>query len=983
MNLNDNPKRLQQEEQKVLDILIAKMDKVIQRLDRKMKRYVEEAKNVDVITNPDLYLAQILAEQGKKDTAENRKQVLQSRDELYHTRLLLQYEDSSSKGIEEIKVGLHECNYGSERFIASWKMPICFHYIVNTSTEYPNVVKGKHGEKYYTNYKLLVKNQVELRFSHVKKALNMYPGICDDKLLKMIKGTGFFSDSYLDEMIENFNFDDYNPDSVAEIIADEFLQELLERRVTPEFKNIVFSIQKKQGELIRAPYDENMIVQGCAGSGKSMIMLHRLPIILYDNPNSLKRTNLYIITPSRMYIQLAQNMRYQLEISDINMGTIEQYYDFCIEKYSNHNATEYGNIDYDIKIGKTQEKYIFSEKCISDINEYFEQICKGTGVSLDDAYTIFQLEKDSIRKNDTYEKRISNKLLELQKILNANSRVILQYFYGIQNVLNALHTLQFILKNQKNKIVSEIDKQISKRRKEILENKKKLEDAVSKENMDDIKKYQEINLIKSNEINELKKEKINIQKDYEYFYSLKKLEEYIGVIVKPFEILKREFNQNDIKDIYDLIDKRNQWKLFEQFFVILSKSSKIKDKYRKYVDPIAKNISIIGQSIGILRSITVEYLDYKYYDKIQKERIFLTKANSVAIKNAYKLIMKKVMIETKEVRAIKYSPYIYLQAIYLYQGKPSIVPSTLLAIDEAQGIASEEIRLLKNINGSEVIFNIYGDINQHIEGNKGINSWDEYKNIIDFNLYEIQENYRNASQITEYCNKEFNMNMIAINTPGKGVHEIKNFFSEMLTLLTDDIPIGLSAILVSNKSEARYLLEKFSLYEQKFNDMTDGAINIHRTKWNVITIDDAKGLEFRTVIVLSGRMSHNEKYIAFTRALDGLYVYSKKIDVTKYEEGIVIENSRVPKEQENSQTKYTEDVACNNYKDSKLKGFFESKGLEVIDNRDKSGKLWVIGEKSIIKEIVNEAITEFSISGKYASSNEIKNKNGWYTKAKK
>ena len=40
-----------------------------------------------------------------------------------------------------------------------------------------------------------------------------------------------------------------------------------------------------------------MIVQGCAGSGKSMIMLHRLPIILYDNPKSLNRSNLYIITP--------------------------------------------------------------------------------------------------------------------------------------------------------------------------------------------------------------------------------------------------------------------------------------------------------------------------------------------------------------------------------------------------------------------------------------------------------------------------------------------------------------------------------------------------------------------------------------------------------------------------------------------------------------------------------------------------------------
>ena len=60
-----------------------------------------------------------------------------------------------------------------------------------------------------------------------------------------------------------------------------------------------------------------MIVQGCAGSGKSMIMLHRLPIILYDNPKSLNRSNLYIITPSQMYIDMAENMRHQLEISDI------------------------------------------------------------------------------------------------------------------------------------------------------------------------------------------------------------------------------------------------------------------------------------------------------------------------------------------------------------------------------------------------------------------------------------------------------------------------------------------------------------------------------------------------------------------------------------------------------------------------------------------------------------------------------------------
>lgn len=143
-------------------------------------------------------------------------------------------------------------------------------------------------------------------------ALNLVPGVFDDVLMNQIKGTGYFSDSFLEKMIQEFNPDEYNPNAAAKIISDEFLQELLERRSTPEFKNIVFSIQKKQGEIIQAPYNRNMIVQGCAGSGKSMIMLHRLPIILYDNPKSLNRSNLYIITPSQMYIDMAENMRHTL-----------------------------------------------------------------------------------------------------------------------------------------------------------------------------------------------------------------------------------------------------------------------------------------------------------------------------------------------------------------------------------------------------------------------------------------------------------------------------------------------------------------------------------------------------------------------------------------------------------------------------------------------------------------------------------------------
>lgn len=72
-----------------------------------------------------------------------------------------------------------------------------------------------------------------------------------------------------------------------------------------------------------------------------------------------------------------------------------------------------------------------------------------------------------------------------------------------------------------------------------------------------------------------------------------------------------------------------------------------------------------------------------------------------------------------------------------------------------------------------------------------------------------------------------------------------------------------------------------------------------------------------------------------------------------------------------------------NQSKSAVREYFESNGLEVVDNRDQGGRLWVIGEKVAIRNIVNAAIAKFGISGKYAVGKEIKNKNGLCTKTDK
>ena len=996
MNLNENAEDLKKEEQNVLDNLITKMDKVIRNLDQRMQNYVEEARNTDISINPDTYLAKLLAQQGLKDTNQNRKKFLQARDELYHTRLLLHYKDVDCEGIDEIKVGLHSCGNNAESFVTSWKMPLCRHYILNNSSvKYESVVKDRHGVEHHTDYTLIVKNQVKLRFTRVVSALNLMPGVFDDVLMNKIKGTGYFSDSFLEKMIQEFNPDEYEPDAAAKIISDEFLQELLERRSTPEFKNIVFSIQKKQGEIIQAPYDRNMIVQGCAGSGKSMIMLHRLPIILYDNPKSLSRSNLYIITPSQMYIEMAEDMRHQLEISDIKMGTIEQYYDYCIQKYAGHEAGEYGEIIYHTNLTLEKESYIYSKACIEDIHSFFDKNCKMDMSFLDKASQILSVQLKLVDSNEDYLHQIRSRVLNCQKIINANNVVLSKYYIEIMDALDVLYSLSAVLRHRKENIIKNINKAISKEKKTILAAQEEIDNYDQAVNLQAIEN-RKIKIEKSNEkIAVLKATRGRVYNDDDYFKSLTDIDDKLQYALHSYENIKKEFSQNDDDTINEAVN--NIGKIIGVYFMISWDLSKVEDKYSEYQETIAEYLDEAQRRVSILQNENEKYLEYSYFTEIKNRCDLLTRMGESAIKNAYAFIMNKIGIKENDdgkICAHNCSPYLYLQILYQFQGVPNNGFESFLAIDEVQGIAPEEIRLLYNINSGKVVFNMFGDVYQHIEGTKGIDSWSEYDDVLNYDIYEMQENYRNASQITDYCNRKLNMKMSAINTLGKGVHELMSdveFYNEMISQLVNTQRIGLAAILVGDDDEAKYLLNRFELYENKFHDMTIEEFSLHRTRWNIINIDDAKGLEFSSVIVLSGRMSRNERYIAYTRALDELFVYSDVIDLTDFEhkskhikEGEVKPSVALDKDVQQVHEKHMpEKEKKKENSASEVRKFFQNSGFEVRDNRTNGGRLWIIGEKTDICETVNAAITMFGISGKYASSKEINFRNGWYTKTAK
>ena len=82
------------------------------------------------------------------------------------------------------------------------------------------------------------------------------------------------------------------------------------------------------------------------------------------------------------------------------------------------------------------------------------------------------------------------------------------------------------------------------------------------------------------------------------------------------------------------------------------------------------------------------------------------------------------------------SPYMYLQMLYQYQGYANKGNETLITIDEPQNVSYCEYELIMKLNDNKVIFNLFGDVKQHIEGTKFDEAERNGASFVEFQLYK-------------------------------------------------------------------------------------------------------------------------------------------------------------------------------------------------------------------------------------------------------
>ena len=171
-------------------------------------------------------------------------------------------------------------------------------------------------------------------------------------------------------------------------------------------------------------------------------------------------------------------------------------------------------------------------------------------------------------------------------------------------------------------------------------------------------------------------------------------------------------------------------------------------------------------------------------------------------------------------------------------------------IDEGQDYFYNEYKILAECTRTTV--NVYGDTNQQINKARGIGDFDKIDGLWkDVKHYALNENYRNAREITEYVNRLLGMTVTSLGLDGGTVEHIA--LDEVRGAIADAGDDRIAVIYSADDVATGEYLKTFVPPRQLY------------------TVAQSKGMEYERVYAC-GALGETEKYVAYTRALAKLYI---------------------------------------------------------------------------------------------------------------
>ena len=588
-----------------------------------------------------------------------------------------------------------------------------------------------------------------------------------------------------------------------ELIFDPFLKEILQsRKEKSEVLDIIETIQEQQFEIITLPERDEFVLQGVAGSGKTMILLHRLSYIMYNN-ESVKPSDVLVITPSDSFNAFIDELSAVLELERVKTSTIDRYF---IKMLKSAGVDIEGKIDLDLQLPHEYASFIYSQAFVDEVEVKLSKI-------YDSVFGLFA----------------SSECAEFADAVNGASGEQIEHYDWLKN--SSLRVRRCVLGEIKEKQGGGLfyTKQFRYLFNCVL----------------DVREF--LNLVKNDER----------MKEYAFFYNR------LLVFYKSVKFVRRNAYKICAGGIRDLtvlkatvekeISDLGRYKIRTGDRETLTYGAQIekREQLKNEIDAAICRIESISNGFAS----TCDFADV-----LQGEANLSKIGKCENTLEIARFFNREILRKIKRRMGVQTTSLLRCDAFALCQilvklGYNLSPKHSFVFIDEAQDISPAEYAVLKKVN-DRAVFNIFGDLKQNITAYRGVKEWSN----LGFKVYTLGLNYRNTNQIVEFVAENLGIDMHPIGLNGGGVEKIpKRSVTGWLSEKN-----GLKAVICTPQS--------FDEYCKKSYNIIGRTGKISKTKINIMTVYESKGLEFTAVAVADSGMSDNEKYVAYTRALKHLAI---------------------------------------------------------------------------------------------------------------
>lgn len=679
------------------------------------------------------------------------------------------------------------------------------------------------------------------------------------------------------------------------IEADELLaKKLQENRADAQLRNIISTLQRRQFSIIQSDTDLNFVVQGCAGSGKTQCLIHRL-FFLRESLSGNGWEKVLLITPTQLFRNYSSELLRRYRLTDVTNCSLADFYCQLLQSYDQR----FRNRQYQFEL--TEEylpdqylQQVYSPAQISEIEEeihnailkHVKEGCAlaeiefnvGQPVTIDFVNSVAKRLTMAIEKFDAQERVFSDdpEYREHRDAINE-----------LDKKMKTLHRKQLELLDTRSKLSSakELFDQLS-----LDLNKARTEE----EEWERIIENGEKEIMK--EMQDQAEAANTAVSGYTLSLSAKR---YAGALHRLLDMVipegeRARYNQSYRELLHKITEECQQE--MNAFLKRQSPAAWLRS-YEERCQANQKSLSDVGEDIELCQLYLDDHtawLEEHNVEDAQKQRqahraalehsrYYLSRIESSVFEqevwNALTPLKKECNIETlrieqledghqRQTRILYKSDLLFYLKIYTALHTTKDLPNyEMICIDEGQDMHAADYQLIREIYPRAVL-NIFGDSEQVLHESCGIRDWRRETGID--TVFVMNDNYRNNPAIVEFCNSQFGSDM---RYCGAILDNQRPRIINNTMQLLDTINHGIPTIILRDKESYDLLCDLAGDLENSFEYIDTKCNAVPEGKVACYSIYAAKGLEFSKVLVFAEGMTRNQRIVACTRAMDELFYF--------------------------------------------------------------------------------------------------------------